>query len=106
MTNSIDSNAVSLAALAIVATTVAGIIWLAKYFAKTLSKDLREHTKAAIAQADSNGKLAQSNDKLTIAVDGMQSLLDSLNGKVAKAVVQTIQEQNVEHQVIKKQDKE
>jgi len=63
---------VSLAAIALAASMGAAVVWLAKYFAKELSKDLREHTKAALAQTEA------SKEVLTF--------MKKLNGKLPKLV--------------------
>ena len=73
-------NAVALAAIALAATSVGGIIWAAKYFANTLSKDLNEHTKAAISQSRA------SEEVLTF--------MKNLNGKLTTATKKTIKEIN------------
>ena len=41
-------NAVALAAIGLASTSVLGVLWIAKYSVKKLSKDFGEHTKAAI----------------------------------------------------------
>lgn len=69
--------AVSLAAIALAATAVGGVIWLAKYFAKELSKDLREHTKAAVNQT------AASNEVLLF--------MRNLNGELKKAAARKLE---------------
>ena len=47
-------DAVSLAAISLAATVVGGLIWLLKYGAQTLSKDLQEHTAAAVRQRETS----------------------------------------------------
>jgi len=64
--------AVALASIALAATAMGGNIWLAKYLAKTLSHDLKEHTKAAVEQT------AASREATTF--------LRKLNGQLPKLV--------------------
>lgn len=79
-------NSVALAAIGLAATSVGGFIWLVKFMAKTLGTALQEHTKAAISQTEA------SQEVLTF--------MKNLNGKLAKATIQTVTEQNVAHQTI------
>lgn len=74
-----DTNAVALSAIALAATAIGGVIWLAKYFARELSKDLKEHTKAAtnLAQAAKEQKQASSE---------VLTFMKKLNGKLPKLV--------------------
>lgn len=86
-------NTVALAAMGVLATAVGAIIWLAKYFATTLGKDMQEHTKAAVeATLASKEQVKASKEVLTF--------MKALNGKLAKATIQTVQEQNIEHQTV------
>lgn len=79
---------VALAAIAFAATMGGGVIWVVKYLARELSGDLREHTKAAISNtAASKEQTAASKEVLTF--------MKNLNGKLAGATVQTIQEQHI-----------
>ena len=71
-------NAVALAAIALAATTVAGLVWAMKYLANTLSTDLREHTKAALKQAEASREVV--------------TFMRNLNGKLTKATIQTAKE--------------
>lgn len=91
--NNLDGNATSIiiALIAILGTTIASVIWTVKYFAKTLSIDLQEHTKAAIKQADASDEQTKASKEVLI-------FMKALNGKLAKATIQTVQEQKVEHQ--------
>lgn len=105
---------IALAALALAATTVGGLIWVMKYFAKTLSQDLKEHTKAAVQQREASLKSAKASDSLKKTVEkvGNQAELTSrnseeqlkfmkkLNGKLEGAIVQKVTEQTVEHQTV------
>lgn len=88
--NNVMDNSVAMAAIALAATSVAGIIWLAKYFAKELSKDLKAHTDAAKGQTDSNME--------------MLKFMKNLNGRLESAVIHKkaeIKQQNVEHQHVR-----
>lgn len=109
---------VALAAIALAGTAFAGVIWLAKYFAKELSADLKAHTEAAVQQREASLMSAQASQKLekTVGRVGKQAELSAknseeqlkfmraLNGKLAKATIQTVQEQRVEHQHVKSQE--
>lgn len=72
-------NAVAIAAIGLAGTTIAGLIWVVKYFASTLSNDLREHTIAATKLASAGDKQAQSNQE-------MITFMKKLNGKLPKLV--------------------
>lgn len=69
---------IALAAIALAATAMGGMIWVTKYFATTLSGDLKEHTKAAVAQT------AASKEVLTF--------MQNLNGKLVSATQKTVKE--------------
>lgn len=101
-----EQNAVALASIGLAASAVAGVIWVVKYLAKTLSKDLTEHTKAAIESKNASLDQARASRESANASKEMLTFMKSLNGKLAKATIQTVQEQNVEHQTVKHQDKE
>ena len=75
-----EDKAVSLAAIALAATTVGGLIWVVKYFAEKLSNDLQEHTKAAINQ--------------TKASEEVIRFMKNLNGKLEGAFVTKVAEKN------------
>lgn len=107
-------NAVAIASISLAGTTVAGLIWVMKYFAKTLSQDLQEHTKAAVQQREASLKSALASDSLerTVRKVGEQAELSAknseeqlkfmkkLNGKLEGAIAQKVTEQTVEHQTI------
>jgi len=109
-----DNNAVSIAAIALASTTVAGLIWVMKYFAKTLAHDLKEHTKAAVNQQHASTKSAEASKALekTVRKVGEQAELSAansqeqlrfmkkLNGKLEGAFIQKVTEQTVEHQTV------
>lgn len=79
-------NDVALAALAIVATTVGALIYMVKYFARTLSKDLQEHTKAAIAQTHASIEQKEASKEVLL-------FMKNLNGKLATATIAAAKEQ-------------
>lgn len=105
---------VAIASIGLAGTTIAGLIWVVKYLAKTLSHDLREHTKAAVQQRQASYEAAQASIQLkdTVKRVGDQAQLaaenaaenlkfmKALNGKLAKATIQTVKEQHVEHQTV------
>lgn len=111
-------NTVSLAAIGLAATAVAGVIWLAKYFAREFIKDLKEHTKAAVQQREASLKSANASISLerTVSRVGDQAELSAknseeqlkfmrkLNGKLEHAIVQRVTEQTVVHQTVEKQE--
>jgi hypothetical protein len=70
-------NSVALAAIGLAGSTIAGLIWVVKYLAKTLSADLQEHTKAALAQTNA------SNEVLMF--------MKNLNGELKKAAQKKLQ---------------
>lgn len=77
-------NAVALAAIALAASSVTGLIWLAKFVAKTLGQDLREHTKAALKQAQASREQIKTNKE-------MLSFMQKLNGQLPKITGQAMQ---------------
>lgn len=93
-------NAVALASIALAASSVTGLIWLAKFVAKTLGKDLQEHTKAALKQSQAAKEQAKESRKAAAASKEVLTFMENLNGKLGKITHQTIQEQNVEHQTV------
>ena len=109
---------VALAAIALAGTSIAGVIWIAKYFAKELTKDLKAHTLAAEQQRQASLKSAEASISLekTVSKVGAQAELSAansqeqlkfmkkLNGKLENAVIQKVTEQTVEHQTIKRKD--
>lgn len=92
-------NAVALAAIGLATSSVGGLIWLAKFVAKTLGEDLKAHTIAA-------NKQTAASKKQTEASQEVLKFMKNLNGKLAKITKQTIQEQDIKHQTVHKVDKE
>lgn len=87
------SETVPLAAIALATTAIGGIIWLAKYFAKELSKDLRAHTKSATQltaaskdQAKSNRELAQASREQKQASQEVLTFMKRLNGTLPRSI--------------------
>lgn len=70
---------ITLAAIALAATTVGALIWVVKYFAQTLSDDLKEHTKAAT-------ELASAAKEQSKASKEVLTFMRKLNGKLDGAV--------------------
>lgn len=110
-------NAVAIAAIGLASTAVVGLIWVVKYFAKELSNDLKEHTKAAQAQQEAAIKSTEASVSLekTVKDVGRKAELSAktseeqlefmkkLNGKLENAIVQKVSEQRVEHQTVVKE---
>jgi hypothetical protein len=97
-------NAVALAAIALAATSVGGLIWLAKFVARTLGADLREHTKAALKQVEASRESSKDSKASIQASQEVLTFMKSLNGKLGKITHQTIQEQNVTHQTVEHEE--
>lgn len=107
-------NAVALAAIALAGTAVGSLVWVMKYFAKTLTADLKEHTKAVVQQREASLKSAKASISLerTVKQVGQQAELSAknsqeqlifmkkLNGKLEGAIVQKVTEQTVQHQTV------
>ncbi len=88
-----DGSTVALAAIGFATSMGAGVIWVVKYLAKELSRDLQEHTKAAIGQQETNkgvGRFIKENT----------DFMKNLNGKLTGATIQTIKEQHIGTQVL------
>jgi len=103
---------IALASIALAATTVGALVWVMKYFAKQLTQDIKEHTRAAVQQREASLKSATASEQLektvrTVGKNSEQQLkfMKALNGKLAKATIQTVQEQNVEHQHVHESEK-
>ena len=106
-----DGTEVALAAIGLAATSIGGVIYVVKYLASTLSKDLKEHTKASIAAASASNQLEK-----TVAKVGKQAELSAknseeqlifmkkLNGKLENAIIQKVTNQTVGHQTVSHQD--
>lgn len=88
---------VLLAAMGIVLASVTILSWIVRFLMVQMKDSLDANAKAHL-------KVAKSNDKNTEVSQETLKFLRALNGKVAKAAVQTIAEQRVEHQVVKSQE--
>lgn len=91
---------VAIAALGVAATAIAGIVWLAKYLARELSRDLKEHTKAAIHQTEASISQTSASREAREASREVLQFMKNLNGKLENATIQKIAEQTVEHQTV------
>jgi len=110
-------NAVAITALGLAGTTIAGLIWVVKYFANTLTLDIKEHTIAAQKQTlAAEGSITASRELAkTVREVGKKAELSAqnsleqlefmkkLNGKLENAIVQKVAEQTVQHQTIVKE---
>ncbi len=74
-------NAVAIAAIGLAATMGGGVIWLAKFFANRLSKDLQAHTKASEEVKQASLKQAESNVANTKALNSFEIYLRERNGR-------------------------
>lgn len=71
-------NTVAIAAIGLAGTTVAGLIWVVKYLAKTLSSALQESARAA--------------EKQTEASQEVLTFMRNLNGKLVGATIEKANE--------------
>lgn len=76
---------VAIAAIGLATTTVVGLIWVLKFAATTLSKDIRAHTAAAVEQT----KAAKAQKR---ASDEVLTFMKKLNGKLPKVTIEAIRE--------------
>lgn len=74
-------NEVSLAAIALAATAIGGVIWALKYVADTLSKDLQAHTIAANAATQASKEQKAASKEVLI-------FMKKLNGTLPKTVAE------------------
>lgn len=93
------NNEVAIAAIGLAATAVGGVIWVVKYLAKTLSQDLKEHTKAAVEQIVASKELQKTVHRVgkqaeLSAKNSEEQLLfmKKLNGKLEHAIQQKVTE--------------
>lgn len=77
-----DGNAIALAAIALAATSMGAVIWMAKYFATRLADDLVAHTKAAYKQVEASNKQTKASDEVL-------TFMKNLNGRLANAAIAT-----------------
>lgn len=71
-------NTVAMAAIGLAATTVAGLIWVVKFFAEKLVAALKEHSEAALKQSQSS--------------DEVLKFMKNLNGKLEGAYAAKVKE--------------
>jgi hypothetical protein len=102
----LSSIIIALIALVTLTITLFGgaIIYFAKWFSRNYGNDMRAHTKAAVQSSTASTKLSKAVDKNTASNESVLTFMKALNGKLAKATIQTVQEQHVEHQVVEKQE--
>lgn len=81
-----EATEITLAALALAATSVGAIIYIAKWAINELSKDIKAHTKAAIEQKNASIKAARASDRATKASGEVLLFMRKLNGKLPKLV--------------------
>ena len=84
-----NGSEVTLAAIALAATMGGAVIWIAKYFAKELTKDLKEHTKAAQQQVQASKDQAKVSKEALAASREVLIFMKNLNGKLATATIRT-----------------
>jgi len=87
------SETVPLAAITLASGAIGGVIWLAKYFANELSKDLRAHTKSATQltaaskdQAKSNRELTKASIEQKQASQEVLTFMKRLNGTLPRSI--------------------
>lgn len=80
---------VLLAALGIVLASVTALVWIVKFLMIEIKSSLDGSAKA-------HEKVAKATDKNTEVSNETLKFLKALNGKVAKATIQTVKEQSVE----------
>lgn len=90
-------NAVALSALGVLATSVGLMAWVVKKVLGDVAPALNKHADTALQLSDAVEKNTKSNDE-------MLAFMKNLNGKLSKATIQTVQEQNVEHQTVKSKE--
>ncbi len=86
-----EDKTVTLAAIGLVGTVVACLIWVVKYFANTLSKDLKEHTAAALKQAQASKEQTQASKEVLL-------FMKNLNGKLEGAFVEKVKEKSAQRE--------
>ena len=77
-----NGNEVALAAIALAATTIGGMIWIMKWGAREVAHDLKEHTKAATIQTEASRE--------------MLDFMKNLNGRLRKSVASTLEDNKKE----------
>jgi ABC-type protease/lipase transport system fused ATPase/permease subunit len=98
-----DSTYIIIALIGLVGTQGAAVLYFGKWFTRSYGNDLRAHTKAAISQTNSNKQLARSVDRNIESNTQILNFMKNLNGKLAKATIQTVKEQTVNEQKVRHQ---
>lgn len=88
---------VAMAALGVLATCVGLMTWVVKKVLGDVAPALNRHADTATELSGAVKKNTESNAELL-------AFMKNLNGKLAKATIQTVQEQTVEHQHVKSQE--
>ena len=109
MTFDPNSATIIIALVSLLGVLAAALIWMLKWAIGHYGDDIQAHTKAANNLAKASENLAKSNKQMAEAVkkntesnDQVLIFMKNLNGKLAKATIQTVKEQNVEHQHIER----
>lgn len=92
-----EGTEVALAAIGIVATAVAALVWIVKFLMTEMRRSIDKNTK-------SHEKLSKTTQKNTEVSNETLKFMKRLNGKLEKATIQTVKEQKVEHQHIHSKD--
>lgn len=79
----VDTSDVALAAIGLAGTAIGAVIWSQRFFAKELSKDLQEHTKAATELAVASKEAAKASKEVL-------TFMKKLNGKLEGAVMEKV----------------
>jgi len=91
-----DENAVAIAALGVLATSVGLMAWVVKKVLGDVAPALDNHAKSADGLNEAVKKNTESNEELLV-------FMQRLNGKLENAVIQKVSEQTVEHQTVNRQ---
>lgn len=89
----INDTSVAVAAIAVVATCVASLVWIVKFLMMQMRASLERNAKAHL-------RVAQATDKNTKVSEETLKFMQNLNGRLAKITQQTIDEQTVHHQTV------
>ncbi len=95
-----ENNTVALASLGVLATCVGLMVWVVKKVLNDIAPALNKHSHAADGITEATKKNTQASVKSIEASNEMLVFMKNLNGKLAKATIQTVNEQHVEHQTI------
>ena len=95
MDNSGNLTSIIIALLGLLTLVTATVIYVARWAIDTYSKDIKAHTNATNKMSNSSDNLTKAIKKNTESNDEVLSFMKNLNGKLAKATIQTIQEQKV-----------